>query len=122
MKTLKLVLGILSIAVTFFVIFQSCAAGVGNALADNGEVSGSAGIMVAIALATGGIVMLATRKGGKGGAIACILLYGIGSLLGFVNAGSYSDLYIWSGFCLVLAVINAISLFLKPKAPAATEE
>ena len=118
MKTLKLVLGILCICLCMFVIFQSCAAGLGNALADNGEVSGSAGIIVAIGLLAGGIVMLATRKGGKGGAIACMVLFVLAALIGFANAGSYGDLYIWSGLCLVMAVINLISLFLKPKAEA----
>ena len=66
MKTWKLVSGILSIVLFFMVAFQSCAAGLGNALAENGEVSGSAGIIVAIMLLVGGIVSIVTRNGGKG--------------------------------------------------------
>ena len=50
MKTAKLVTGILSIILFVFVTFQSCAAGVGNALSANGEVSGTAGVMVAVCL------------------------------------------------------------------------
>ena len=37
MKTAKLVTGILSIVLCVFVTFQSCAAGLVNALEDNGE-------------------------------------------------------------------------------------
>ena len=38
MKTWKLVSGILSIILFVFVSLQSCAAGLGNAIADNGEI------------------------------------------------------------------------------------
>ena len=78
MRTWKLVSGILSIILFVLVAFQSCAAGVSNTLAENGEVSGSAGLIVAIMLLVGGIVSIATRNGGKGGNIAIIILYGIG--------------------------------------------
>lgn len=67
MKVWKLVSGILSIILFVFVSFQSCAAGVSNALEANGEASGSAGIIVAILMLAGGIVSIATRKSlGKG--------------------------------------------------------
>ena len=48
MKIWKLVSGILSIVLFVFVAFQSCAAGLANSLSENGEVSGSAGIIVAV--------------------------------------------------------------------------
>lgn len=110
MRTWKLVSGILSIILFVLVAFQSCAAGVSNTLAENGEVSGSAGMIVAIMLLVGGIVSIATRNGGKGGNIAIIILYGIGALLGFVLAGSYTDLYIWSAWCLVCAVLAIVAM------------
>ena len=53
MKTWKLVSGILSIILSVFVTFQSGMAGLGNALADNNEVSGSAGLLVAILMLAG---------------------------------------------------------------------
>lgn len=114
MKTWKLVSGILSIVLSLFVIFQSMAAGLSNALQENGEVGGSAGLMVAIVLLVGGIVSIVTRKGGKGGAIALIILFGLGALMGFA-AGSYKDLTIWSGWCAICAVFAVISLFSKKK-------
>lgn len=78
MKVWKLVSGILSIILFVFVSFQSCAAGVSNALEANGEASGSAGIIVAILMLAGGIVSIATRRSlGKGGNIALIVLFGL---------------------------------------------
>jgi uncharacterized membrane protein len=112
MKTWKLVSGILSIILFALVAFQSCAAGMSNALEENGEVSGSAGIIVAVLLLTGGIVSVATRKSsGKGGSIALIIIFGLAALVGFAMHGSYSDLTIWAGCCLINAVLAAAALF-----------
>lgn len=116
MKTWKLVSGILSIVAFFMVAFQSCAAGIGNAMAENGEVSGSAGIIVAIMILSGGIVSIATRKGGKGGNIALIVLFGIGALFGYVLAGSFSDLNIWATWCLINVILAIVSLIKCKKA------
>ena len=110
MKTWKLVSGILSIVLFIMVAFQSCAVGIGNTLGATGEVGGSAGIIVAIMLLAGGIVSIATRKGGKGGNIALIVLFGIGALLGYGLAGSYSDLYIWATWCLINVILAIVSL------------
>ncbi|MBQ4220410.1 MAG: hypothetical protein II666_12760 [Butyrivibrio sp.] len=111
MKIWKLVAGILSMVFFMVVILQSCAAGVANALEDNGEVSGSAGVLVAIFMLAGGIVSVATRKAqGKGGNIALIVLFGLAALVGFTNYGSYSDLAIWSGWCLINAVLAAVAI------------
>lgn len=110
MKNWKLVSGILSIVLCLFVLFQSCAVGVGNALQENGETSGSAGFLVAILMLAGGIVSIAARKGGKGGNIAITVLFGIAALLGFTMAGSYGDLVIWAAWCLVCAALAVVSL------------
>lgn len=116
MKTWKLVSGILSIILFALVTFQSCAAGIANTLEENGESSGSAGIIVAIMLLAGGIVSIATRKGGKGGNIALIVLFGIAAIVGFTMAGSYADLKIWAGWCLINVIVAIIALFKKNKA------
>ena len=50
MKTAKLVIGIISMVLFVLVAFQSCAAGLGNALADNGEVSGTSGMLLAFCM------------------------------------------------------------------------
>ena len=114
MKTWKLVSGILSIVLFLLVSFQSCAAGLANTLSDNGEVGGSAGIILSILMLAGGIVSIATRKGNKGGNIALIVLFGLAALVGFTLAGSYADLYIWSVWCLICAAV-AIFALIKTK-------
>ena len=116
MKIWKLVAGILSMVFFMVVIFQSCAAGVVNALEDNGEVSGSVGVLVAILMLAGGIVSVATRKSqGKGGNIALIVLFGLAALVGFTNYGSYSDLAVWSGWCLINAALAVVAIALGKK-------
>ena len=116
MKTLKLVIGILCFVLSAFILFQSCAAGLSNALEDNGESSGMAGFMVALFMIAGGAVMIATRNGGKGGSIAGLIIYLIAGILGMSLAGSFSDLKIWGGLCLIIAAINLISIFTSKKA------
>mgnify|MGYP000860615857 FL=1 len=109
MKIFKLVFGIICCVLFVLVSFQSCAAGVANSLADNGEISGSAGLFLAILMLTGGIVMIVTRNSQQpGGSIACAIIYILAALLGFTNAGSYSDLNVWAGLCLILGIVNAI--------------
>lgn len=111
MKTWKLVSGILSMVLFALVAFQSCAAGVANSLEANGETSGSAGILVAILMLAGGIVSVATRKSEKkGGNIALIILFGLAALIGFTGFGNFSDLAIWSGWCLINAVVSVIAI------------
>ncbi len=122
MKIWKLVSGILSILLSVFVLFQSCAAGISNTLEENGEVGGSAGLIVAIFLLTGGIVSIVTRKGSRGGDIALLVLFGLGALVGFMLAGSYADLNIWAGWCAVCAVLAVVSLVRAPKKKTQEEE
>ena len=58
MKTSKLVVGIISIVLCFLVGLQSCAAGLGNALENNGEIGGTAGLILALSLLIAGIVAI----------------------------------------------------------------
>ncbi len=125
MKIWKLVSGILNIILFAFVTFQSCAAGLSNALSENGETSGTSGVIVAVMLLAGGIVSIATRKSTKkGGNIALIILYGIAALVGFTTAGSYSDLQIWAGWCLICLILAIVAIILngKKKEEATNEE
>lgn len=116
MKIWKLVSGILSVILFLFVSFQSCAAGVANTLENNGEVSGSAGIIVAIFMLAGGIISIVTRNAVKnGGNIALVILFGLAALVGFANYGSYSDLAIWSAWCLINAIFAVISILINRK-------
>ena len=94
MKTWKLVSGIISTVLSVFVVFQSMMAGLANALEESGQSSGSAGLVVSICMLCGGIVSIVSRKNNsKGTNIALIILFGLATLIGFVLAGNYSDLY-----------------------------
>lgn len=104
MKTARMIIGIISIVLFLLVSLQSCAAGLGNALADNGEVSGSAGFLLAICMLVAGIVGIAARKS-KAGSFVSGGFYAFGGLIGMANAGSYSDLRIWSGLSFIFAVV-----------------
>ena len=116
MKIWKLVSGIISTVLVLVVIVQSCAAGAVNAMEKNKEVSGSAGIFVAILLLAAGIVSIVVRNSTKkGGNIALIILFGLAALIGFVGAGNYSDLYIWSVWCLICAILAVVSIVLNNK-------
>lgn len=111
MKTWKLVSGIISIVLSVFVVFQSMIAGLANALEESGQVSGSAGLVVSICMLCGGIVSIVSRKNNsKGTNIALLILFSLATLTGFVLAENYSDLYIWSAWCLINAVLAFISL------------
>ena len=116
MKVWKLVSGILSMVLFILVAFQSCAAGVSNALENNGEVSGSAGLIVAVLMLAGGIVSVATRKSEKmGGNIALIILFGLAALKPESNYGRFSDLMIWSVWCLLKAILAVVAIITGKK-------
>ena len=112
MTTWKLVSGILSIVLSIFVMFQSSAAGLLNALDGSKESSGTAGLFVAFLMIAGGIVSIAVRKKiSNGGNIALIVIFGLAALIGFVSAaGKFKDLYFWASWCLLLAVLAIICI------------
>ena len=97
-------IGILSIVLSVVVGLQSMLAGLGNALSENGEIGGSTGFLLSILWLIAGITVLAA-KDKKGMLIFSLVLYIIGGLLGFIGAGSYSDLIIWSVISLIFGLL-----------------
>lgn len=119
---LRLVLGILSMVISLIVGFQSCAAGIGEALAEAESSSGAAGIFTGIFLLSAGIVTTAARKT-KGGTIAAIILYALAAIVAFANlSDSYGDLVVWAVLSLIFAVLLIITLFLKEKDTAVSAD
>ena len=108
MKTAKMILGNVSMVLFLIIIFQSCAAGISNTLSDNGEVSGSAGTILAFCMLIAGIVGVA-GKNSKGASITAGCFYLIGGLLGIANVGSFADLMIWSVLSLIFAAVFIIA-------------
>lgn len=110
MKTWKLVSGILSIVLSAFVLFQSGMTGLATALESSNDTSGSVGLIVAILMLAGGIVSIVVRKGGKGGAIALFVIFGLAALLGLTSTGIFKDLQVWGGWCLICAILGILSI------------
>ena len=120
MKTTKLIIGIISMVLFLVVVFQSCVAGLGNALEENGETSGGAGVFLAVCMLIAGIVGVATRSSKAGGIVAGCL-YAVGGIVGIANYGSYSDLAIWAVVCFIFAAVFILGSILQKKKPK-TEE
>lgn len=108
MKTAKLIIGIVSIVLTFLVLLQSCAAGLGDAMANQGGTSGVSGLFVGFFMLIAGIVAIAARKS-KGGTMFCGIVYALAGLIGIFAHGIFQDLIIWGGLCLIFAVVFLIS-------------
>lgn len=108
MKTSKLVVGIISIVLSILVALQSCTAGLSNALESNGEVSGTAGVLLAISFLVAGIVAICTRNGGKGGYVSTGFYVFFG-LIAMMIAGSYADLTIWAVLSIIFGIICAVA-------------
>lgn len=116
MKTWKLVSGILSIILFAIVTLQSCAVGIANTIEENGGSSGSVGFFVAVLMLSGGIVSIASRKSIKrGGNIALVILFGLATLIGFTGFENYTDLIIWSIWCLINVVLAVVALITGKK-------
>lgn len=110
MRIWKIVSGILSIALSAFILFQSFFAGLGDILLQNGGSSGAAGVIVAILVLTGGIMSIIVKKGSVGGNVAIAIILGLAMLIGFIFAGSFPDLAIYAIWCLLCAVIALLDL------------
>lgn len=112
MKTAKLVIGIISVILTIIILFQSCAASFGDALANQGGTSGGAGMIVAILMLAAGIVAIAARSS-RGGSITCLILYALAGVIGITSSGIYTDLIVWSVVCFAFAVLFLISAIMN---------
>ena len=107
MATWKTISGVLSLALSMIVLFQSCAAGFVESVSNETTGGSASGLFVAILLIAVGVVSIATRRS-RGGNIAIIIISGIGAVIGFAGHGIYEDLIVWSVWHVVLAVVALI--------------
>lgn len=106
----KLVLGIISMLLAVIVLFQSCAAGLGNALSNNGEASGSFGFLVAINLLASGIIAVAARNSTKKlPMIIAVILTWLNYFYAKMFGGSYGDLVVWGFVSYAFGVVYLFS-------------
>ena len=104
MKTTKLIIGIISIILFAFITFQSCMVGIGNAILDNGESSGSSGLFLSLCMLIAGIVGICTRNGKNGGYVSGGF-YIFGGLIGISSSGAFKDLRLWAIVCFIFASV-----------------
>lgn len=107
---MKKVIGIISLVLFMIIMLQSCVVGLGNAMEGQGEISGSAGFLLAISMLIGGILAMIS-KDKKGILITAIVFYVLGGLIGITNIGSYADLAIWSVLSLVFGGLLMVHYF-----------
>lgn len=113
----KLIIAIISMVLFIIVSLQSCAAGLGNAITDNGSHSGTSGFLCALFLLVGGIITLTTRNSkGNGGIITAIVFYWLGAFLTAGTGETYPDLPVWGSISFSFGLVNLGGLILeKPK-------
>ncbi len=101
---MKKVIGIISIGLFILISLQSCVAGLGNVLTANGEVSGSAGLLLSICMLIAGLIAIMSKTG-RGMTITSIIFYVFGGLIGIFNVGTYADLKIWSILSFIFGIL-----------------
>lgn len=110
----RLIISIITPAFTFFILFQSCAAGLSNHLEGNTEIGGTAGLVLCICWWVSGILTITKRKDCRYTKNAMVA-YGIAGAVGLLFAGSFSDLRIYGFLSIVFAVICYLAA--KPRGP-----
>ena len=116
MKTARLCIGIISMVLFLVIMFQSCAAGIGEAL--TGDDTGSAGMGGAVAwlMLIAGIVGVCTRKSAIGGYITGGI-YLIAGIIGISSIGSiFADLVIWGVVSIIFAIVFVLGGIMTAKA------
>lgn len=111
-KIIRLVVGIISIVLSLFISFQSCAAEVGNAFFSPDSYSGFFGLVLSVLWLASGIVAIAARKT-RGGTITSVSMYLLAALITNVDVGVFKDLIVWSKVSWIFAVLLIISLAMK---------
>jgi hypothetical protein len=102
----RLSIGIISILLFVFVSFQSCVAGVSNALEEQGATSGSNGFAYAVFVLIAGIVGIATRNSkGKAGAFITTAFYWFAALVTIGTGDTYPDLPIWGILSFIFGLV-----------------
>ena len=114
MKTAKLVCGIIAIVLFIIIMFQSCAAGMANAIDGGSDTGGGAGFIVAFLMLIGGIVGITTRAS-RGGGITAGIFFLIAGLIGTTMFGIFGDLQVWGWLSLIFAAIYLIGSFRMSK-------
>ena len=122
MKTARLCISIISMVLFLVIMFQSCAAGIGEALTGDDGGGASSGMFVAFLMLIAGIVGICTRKSVVG-AYVTAGFYALGGIVGISSIGSiFGDLVIWGVVSLIFAAVFVLGGILTKKAMAKAAE
>ena len=115
MKTARLCIGILSMVLFFVIMFQSCAAGIGEALSGVEGDASSSGVFVAFLMLIAGIIGVCTRKSVVGAYVTAVF-YAIAGIIGVSsNGGIFADLVIWGALSFIFAGVFVLGGILTKK-------
>ena len=116
MKTARLCIGIVSMVLFLIVMFQSCAAGIGEALTGDEGGSAGSGMFVAWLMLIAGIVGVCTRKTVVG-AYVTAAFYALAGIIGVSSIGGiFADLVIWGVLSFIFAGVFVLGGILTKKA------
>ena len=73
-------------------------------------VSGILSIVLAVFVLFQSAAIVVRKSIKKGAHIALIIMYGLAAIIGFTMAGSYEDLKIWAGWCLICAILAVVAI------------
>lgn len=105
----RTIIGILSLVAFIFVMFQSCAANVVNAMeANTADASAGGGTLLAFVLLIAGITTALGRDNAKATLVAAIM-YWVGAIIGFASLGTYGDLVFWSIIAVLFGALDVYS-------------
>lgn len=112
---MKKIIGVISLVLFAFILFQSCVAGLGNAFFEDSNVtSGSSGAIMAFAILIAGILSLISRYK-KTPTFAASLFFFISAIIGIVEPNPYGDLVIWTWMSGIFGILIIISFFKNKK-------
>ena len=105
----RLVIGVILLILSLFILFQSCAAGVVNAMESSSDFGGTAGFFVAVLMIATGVIAICTRNTrSKAGPGVCTGLLALAAIIGFCNSAVYEDLVVWSVVNIAFAIVFLI--------------
>lgn len=106
----RLTIGIISIVMFPLISLQACAAGLGNALAENNSSSGTAGVILAFFLLIAGIIGICTRNSkSKLGAEIATVIYWLAASITVGTGETYPDLPIWGAISFFFGIVFLIA-------------
>lgn len=107
MKIIKHLIPIISIVCSGFILFQSCASGILNSINQNGNYSGTLGVLLVMFMLVGSILLLTVHS--RKSTIISGIFYFLGGFCALMSdTGAFTDLVIWGWMSFIFGAIIMI--------------